>query len=265
MNLAKYILVFLSVLFLSSCEEKLLIDLESAEPRLVIDASLGDKRPCVVFLSLTQDYWNQEYPTLVGGGKVTLSDESGDTETLVELEDGYFTSQMMGVPGKTYTLTVELDGEKYVAQEFLPYPVPITDFETYKFDTGGDIYFYPKITYMDPKGAPNYYLYKLELNGRRLQGVNYDSDKNSDGKKKEKIIFFDTEENDDEALRVDDRVWVELQSIGEGAYNFYSTLSSPGGMPNSNPVSNFSGDVLGMFKTYSTHYVEFTITEEDLQ
>lgn len=251
---------------LPSCEERLYIDLKTSEPRLVIDASLENMNSCIVYLYFTQGYWDEHLPTPVIDAKVTLSNDLGETEELSKSYDGVYTSSMQGIEGRTYTLTVEVDGKKYSATEFLPYAVPVDRIRTYKFDTGGDVNFFPCIGFIDPRGIENYYYYLLEINGRRLDGVRYDDDKHSDGKFKEKIILFDDDEREDDGLIAGDYVWVELQSICKGAHTFYKTQKpSTGIIPDSNPISNFSGGVLGMFKTYSSSFIEISITEEDLQ
>lgn len=267
MNLIKYLVAIIVCSVLFSCETAIDLNLKTAEPRLVIDASLGARNPCMVQLSMTKGYWEQDIvPTGVKGAIITLKDNKGNSERLIETtSNGNYASHMLGVVGNTYTLTVEVGEKTYIATEILPDMVPIESIRTYKVDSGGDTYFYPCISYMDPIETENYYLYLLTINNKRLQKVRFEDDKNSNGKRREPILFFDDKENNDNELKVGDYVHVEMQSVSIGAYNFYKTISSPGGSQNSNPVSNFSGGVLGMFKTYSSSTIEMTITEEDLQ
>lgn len=255
-------LISIIALCFSSCETEVDLDLKTIEPRLVIDASIGMQTPCHVILSKTQDYDDQSYPTLISGAKVTLTDENGNKDVLRDLENHY-ESKMRGVEGRTYTLTVEVDGETYTATDKIPTFVPVDEISLYRLDTGGDEFYFPQITYKDPEGESNYYYYMLSINGKTMQATDFEDDKYTDGKKRERILYFDDKENNDEELKSGDHIVVKMQTLGEGAYTFYNTQSAPGGVPNSNPVSNFSGDVLGMFKTYCNDYIEMTITEED--
>lgn len=251
----------LPLTFLVSCEKEVDIELHSVEPRLVIDASLGYLEPCRVQLTETKDYWDQTLPELISGATITLSDNLGHKETLVELDDVYI-SKTMGLKGRTYTLTVELDGEVYEATDSIPTFVPIDSIYLYQMDTGGDVHHLPCVSYRDPKGEPNYYLFILSINDNTIQETKVESDKNSDGLLNESIIFYDKEDNNDEKIKVGDVINIRMQMIGKGAFKFYDTLKSPGGMSGSNPTGNFSGNALGMFKTYMETDKTVTLTEE---
>lgn len=265
MKVLNYILIITISALLLSCETEIDLDLKSAEPRLVIDANIAEGATCYVLLSMTKDYWDQEeIPYGVDGATITLSDSKSNPEVLQPTGNKgvYTSSRIKGKVGNTYTLTVSLEGKTYIATEKIPVPVPIHHIRTYKMDTGGDSYYYPCISFRDPADVENYYLYVMELNGRPLQKKKVDDDKNSNGKLKEPILFFD---NKDDEIQVGDYVRVELQSVSFGAYNYYKTITPPGGVQNSNPISNFSGNVLGLFKAYSSSTIDMTITEEDLQ
>lgn len=265
MKYFKYIiLTTLSILFIS-CETEVSIDLKTAKPRLVIDAAITEMQPCIVKLKMTQDYWDKEPPEMKSGAIITLKDNNGNMETLVETVEGTYVSQLLGVPKEIYTLTINVDGEVYEAKEYLPPVVPIEKIRIYKIDAGSDYHYYPCISYNDPKGVDNYYLYRLAINSKMMQNTRYEDDKNSDGKFREPILAFDKDENGKEELKAGDHVKVEMQSVSKGSYRFYETIQSPGGSQNSNPVSNFSGNVLGLFKAYTSSIAEMTIAEEDLQ
>lgn len=265
MKLIKYILLLTLSFVFYSCEKEINIELKTATPRLVIDAAITEEQPCVVYLKMTQGYWDKEEPETITGATVTLKNDKGNIETLKETKNGTYISEIIGRAEETYTLTIDVDGQIYEATEYLPPVVPIEKIRLFKIDTGNDYHFFPCISYQDPKGIANYYLYRLTINNKPMQETKYEDDKNSDGKYREPIIFFDKDENNEEELKVGDHVKVEMQSVSKGTYKFYETIQSPGGSQNSNPVSNFSGNVLGMFKAYTSSFAEMTITDEDLQ
>lgn len=254
----------LSIIALStpSCETQVDLNLKSVEPKLVIDASIGVRNPCRVILSKTRDYDDQTPPEYVKGAKVTLTDSNGHSEVLVDVGDIHL-SRAMGHIGETYTLTVELDGETYTATDMIPTFVPIDELLLYRIKVGNEAHYYPQIAYQDPKGEDNYYYHLLTINDKTMLQANWEDDKNRDGLIIKSTLYFDKDENQDNDLKVGDHIRVEMQTLGKGAYTFYKTISSPGGAANSNPKSNFSGNVLGMFKTYNTTYIEATLTEED--
>lgn len=266
MKYIKYNILALILFIFASCEKEVDIDLRTAEPRLVIDASITEADVCKVTLTLTQGFWDQDKPKTVSGAAITLQDSKGNKETLTEINlSGKYVSTMKGVAKETYTLIIEVNGQEYEATEYLPPVVPIESIRIYKLDAGNDYHYYPCIAFNDPKGVENYYLYWLTINNKKMQKPGKEDDKNSDGKFREPILFFDKDENNKEELKAGDHVIVEMQSISKGTYDFYNSIESPGGSQNSNPKSNFSGNVLGMFKAYTSSIAEITVTEEDMK
>lgn len=265
MNKLIYSILFISNLFFfASCETEADINLKTATPRLVIDAMIKEAEICKVSLTLTQGFWDQDKPKTISNAIITLKDSKGNKEVLIEDgNSGNYTSIAKGIIGETYTLCVEVDGEEYQVTEKIPEVVEIESIRTYKIEVGTEVRYFPCITFNDPKGVENYYLYNVFINGRRLLDPHPDDDEYSDGKFREPVLAFNDEENDDKKLEIGDHILVELQSVSKGAHQFYKTIKSPGGSQNSNPTSNFSGNVLGVFNAYSSSMIEMTVTEED--
>lgn len=263
----RLLILLITLVSTYSCEKEVMIDLQTIEPRLVIDASIGHMEPCVVRLTLTQDYWDQNPPKGVRGAIVTLKDKTGNVEVLMNSgEEGVYISTIKGKIGETYTLTVEVEDEVYEATDQIPTMVPIDSAKLYKLDIAGDSYFYPIIWVTDPAEEENYYLYSFSINGNQtLQNKQVMSDKYYDGLVIDFLIMFDKENNDDKELAVGDELEISLQSIGKGAYTYYNTLNPPGGVATSNPESNFTGDVLGVFRTYSLDVVIKVLDEDDFK
>lgn len=250
------------VFFCSSCETQVDLNLHHIEPKLVIDASIGHDRLCQVILTKTRDYDDPNSPEYIEWAKITLEDSKGYSETLVYTGKVYLSS-IYGQIGETYTLSIEFEGQKYVASDQIPSCIPIADLDLYRMQIGNETKYYPQIAYQDPPNEENYYYQLLTVNHKTMQQPNWGDDKNRNGLLIKTILFFDKEENNDQNLQIGDHIKVEMQTLGKGAYTFYKTISSPGGSPNSNPQTNFTPAVLGMFKTYSSSYAEKTLTAED--
>lgn len=101
---------FLALLFMSSCTEKISIDLDESYTRLVVEGSVTtDTTSHLVRLTTTTSYYYPESPPAVEGASVSISD-GVDTIALEEGLPGYYWTpeNYFGIPGKTYSLLIQL-------------------------------------------------------------------------------------------------------------------------------------------------------------
>ena len=95
---------------LSSCEEVIEIDLNSAHPVLVAEGYMELDSVCSLRLTYTTDYFQQESPVLAEDAVVTLSDQSGASEILSYVGMGIYRGQTLrGTEFSEYTLSIETD------------------------------------------------------------------------------------------------------------------------------------------------------------
>lgn len=163
--------MLIGLVVLTSCTEKIELDLDTSSIRLVVEGNLTDQPgPHKVRLATTAPYYAEGLLPVVAGADVTLSD--GDTVIVLTEEqpgDYYTSAGFQGIPGHTYTLTIVLDeeiaGEKrYTAVAPMPLKV-VTDscsvkYEPDMFKGGWQIRWYAQ----DPIG-PNAYLFRAWRNG----------------------------------------------------------------------------------------------------
>lgn len=125
MKIAIKILVITMVLFFTSCEEVITVDLETAPPRLVIDASIdwvknttGNEQK--IILSTTTGYYSQTFPT-VSGATIFVTNSANTVFNFTEASGTgeYICNNFQPVIGETYVLNVALNGETYTATETL--------------------------------------------------------------------------------------------------------------------------------------------------
>ncbi len=249
---------------LTSCQKVISIDLNSASPQLVVEANVSNKPgPYFVKLSNTVNFSDITEVPAVTGATVEISDSSGNSETLSEIDDGFYRSNsLMGTPGHKYTLTVKTGGETYESVSRMPFPVGILKLEVKReadngpgFGGSGDQSARYVVNYeiSDPVEYKNYYRFVVYYrNGIMISHRVFD-DQFHNGK----IIADDFELHDTDNFNPGDTVMVELQSIDRGAYNFFRTLrEGAGGLSflsasPSNPISNISNDGLGYFNVCS--------------
>ena len=163
----KKIVSILILMLTFSCEDVIDVDLNTAPPRLVIDASINWFKGTVgneqeVKLTLTAPFFDAEVPP-ANGANVFV--EKGDGTNFTFIEEGqtgiYKTTDFIPEIDETYQLTVIYEGETYVGEETLKSVVDIDFVE--QNDEGGftgeetEL----KAFYTDPANIENFYLFEF--------------------------------------------------------------------------------------------------------
>ena len=253
----KTILSILSLAFvLVSCEDIIDIDLDSIEPKLVIEGCVNDlEDPCTIKLSKTGDYFEPGIYPAVSGAMVSVTDEYGIETEFEESEPGLYISESLEVfENRSYTLQVQSEGEDYMAEGTIPQKVYIDSLSfdipplLYEFDEGYMVTCYLQ----DPEAYRNYYRMKAYKKGEPISS------------EESKYIFNDDFMNgnmifmpwENEAYFPLDTVVVELHTLDKSTYDYYLTLNSLadglfGAANPANPKTNLSNDALGYFGAYT--------------
>ncbi|MFC2152220.1 DUF4249 domain-containing protein [Bacteroidota bacterium] len=242
------------ILFFASCEEVIDINLDSAEPHIVIEGTItNEKGPYTIKITRTTDYFNPTESSKVSSAIVNISDDQGNEETLVETSPGiYQTSTIEGVIGRTYYLNVNIDGTEYKASSYMPDTTYI-DFISYDNATAfqGEPEDYYVLTFFhDIENIENYYRLKLYINSELDEFIYLTDDEWQDGLD---ITFGLLAEK----AVIGDTIVIELMNIDQQVYDYYTTLNSLledmfifASTP-ANPNSNISNGALGYFGAYS--------------
>ena len=162
------ILTFIGLILVSSCEKVVDIDLNTMEPKLVIDAAIKWQKGTVgnvqtIKLSTTTSYYNNQIPT-VSGATIFITDAANNVFNFIEsnVAGSYICSNFTPVLNRNYTLTVNSNGSTYTATETLK-PVPqidrIEQINNVGF-TGESIEI--KTYYTDNGTTQDYYLFKFK-------------------------------------------------------------------------------------------------------
>ncbi len=253
----KTILSLFSFIFLLvSCEDIIEIDLDTIEPKLVIEGCINDLGdPCTIKLSKTGDYFEPGIYPAVSGAMVSLTDEYGIETELEEAEPGLYTTESLEVfENRSYTLLVQSEGEDYMAEGTIPQKVFIDSLAfdipplMYEFDEG-----YMLTCYLqDPAEYRNYYRLKAYKKGESVSSDELKYIFNDDFMNGNKIFMS----WDVEPFFPLDTVVVELQTLDKSTYDYFLTLNSLasglfGASNPSNPETNLSNDALGYFGAYT--------------
>lgn len=213
------ILLFL----LLGCEEKIDLELNTSQPKLVIDASIdwfkgtpGNEQN--IKLTLTAPYFDTEIPPATGA-IVFIEDSRGNIFDFSEQGKigVYQTSEFIPEIGMQYFLTITYEGETYTGTETLKSVVDF-DFVEQK-DEGGfsgeetEL----KIYYTDSAVEENYYFFEFLNENNTTPTLEVYEDQFTDGNQ---IFGFYS----DEDLETGDEVTIRNYGVSESFYEFMFIL-----------------------------------------
>ncbi len=254
------LIIAIVLLFFTSCQKVIKVDLNTANPQFVIEANLFEgTHDFKVHITKTTSYFNPESAPAVLGAVVTLSVNGNPAQTLMSAGNGWYELANYTATNKTsYTLSVVAEGKTFIADSYLPVS-PVMDSLTYrKFNGGfGGTGIDPYIMtahFQDSLGIGNYYRVIVTKNDS-IQNQPFDlyllDDKLRDGEYFHAPVFT-------AFCDIGDTMDVELLSMDKYVFDYYSTLGTilTGDANNSaapaNPNSNWSNKALGYFGAFST-------------
>ena len=265
-----HISAILLIFFMTSCEEVIDVDLTTAPPRLVVEASINwdketDGSQQFIKLTTTTDYFSNTIPT-VSGATVFINNSSNVIFDFVEgsVPGIYECSNFLPVINESYTLTIVYDGETYVSTDKLLATPPIKRIEQ-KNDGGifgEDIEV--KFIYDDIVDETNYYLQQIDDPYKAIPEYGVLEDRFFQNNELFGLYFS-------EDLKSGDVLTFTLNGTTQNFYNYMNILlnQSSGGGPFSTPTSTIRGNVvnqtnfdnfaLGYFRLSERARVSYTI------
>lgn len=252
-----YIIAAMTIGF-ASCTKVIDVNLDKTEPKLVVEGNITDTTgPAMIKLTKTINIdKNNNFPG-VSGAIVTISDNAGNSETLHEVEAGiYQTKTLVGVPGRTYTLTVQSEGTTYTAVSMMPVKVAYDSLGFKDVQTFDGMVPYPTVYYRDPVGQGNYYRAVRYVNGIPDGELYIESDEFIDGKNRAAILFNGGGRDEEDNLKPGDVVTVEMQCIDKTIYEYLLEREEADGNSQAaspaNPTGNISNGAAGYFSAHTS-------------
>ncbi len=246
-------LVALCALSLASCTDVIDVDLNTTDPKFVIEGNVTDQvgRQVVTVRKTVNFDEPNNYPA-VTGARVTISDGSS-TDTLAETAPGRYETVniLQGEVGKTYFLRVEAEGKVFEATSTMPQKVSFDSLYQSNLSVPGRATTVLVPVYRDPAGLGDHYRFVAWRNGGQLTDFNVRDDRNNDGLSMTQPIFLPSED-----LETGDSMTVEMQTIDRTVYKYFVALGGSGGGPNNesvpaNPDTNLSNGALGYFSAHT--------------
>jgi len=260
--------IAISALFLTACEEVIDIDLNSSNPRIVVEATIEPDSVCEVLLTYSANYFNNQKPTVIDNAVVTITDNLGSNESLLNIGNGrYKGSNIKGFINRSYTLDVvtnnhQISGTAKIPSKGLIIDVVAKESEPLFGNSNDFKEYYLEVILKDDPIQSNYYLLEFSSNNFQFdQRMQYVDDKNFGENNLATIKQWRN------GYYVGDQATVTVYSVDKNVYLFHKQLQeiiSGGGMggPTStpyNPQSNMTPDALGCFMARSIDKVTIDI------
>lgn len=257
------LLVMATILMLASaCQKVIDLKLDNAAPQLVIEGNLTDEDgPQIVTISKSVSFSATNTFPPVSGAIVTISDSTGVENILTETSPGtYVIVPFKGYYGRTYKLTVKVNGVTYMASSTMPQAVQLDSLTAKEDDFGKKNLRTIVVNYQDPPKVPNQYRFVLTINKKQVNAVFANDDSFTDGRYvKEELFQTGTD------IQHGDTARVEMQCIDKNIYKYWYSLSQQqnngpgGGITPSNPPSNLSNGALGYFSAHTVSNSAITV------
>ena len=268
MKILYKIIIIAGGLFLNGCEEVIHVDLDTAPPRMVVDACIdwvkntpGNEQK--IKLTTTTDYYNTEYP-IVSGAEVRISNAAGTVFDFIETPGTgeYICTDFQARIGDTYILTINLDGETFTATEtFVGVPV-MEDTIDQKNDGGfgGDeveisSYFH------DDGNSVDYYAYSFTSNRVAFPQYQVENDEYVQGNR---ITMYYANKD----LVAGDVINIKLYGISERYFDYFDKLllaSGNDGNPFPTTPAEVRGNIVNQTNFDNYAYGYFRLSEVDTQ
>lgn len=262
----KNIIYILALLFLVSCEDKVNIDLDTAAPKLVIDANIlwqkgtaGNEQK--IKLTLTSDFYNTTIP-IVSGATVTVTNSSNTVFNFIETPNTgeYVCSNFVPVINENYTLSVIYEGQSFTSTEkLLATPTIDTTQQTTVQGFGGDE-IQVKFFYQDNGLEDNNYLIGVKNSDKLLPEYGVIKDEFFQGNQ-----MFGFYTNSD--LKAGHILTFSLKGISIRYFNYMNKLlniaGSTNGSPFATPPATLRGNIINQTNESNYPLGYFHLSETD--
>lgn len=274
--------------FLCGCEKNISIKLKSTEPKLVVEATIENGQPPIVYLSKSLDYFSQITPAILENSFVhdasvyisngTLTHQLKEYKIPVSggydvyyysIDSSNLATAFTGQLNSAYSLRINWNGNEYTAATTIPKITKKIDTLFSEQAPGNNEA--DKVALMviatDPPGYGDYIRYFTKRNhepfypgltsafdDQVIDGTTYevriDRGVDRNASRPDDYMFFDK----------GDTITLKLCNIDKATFDFWRTMEfsyASVGNPFSSPtlvISNIKGNALGYFGGYAAQY-----------
>lgn len=264
-----YIIAIIFAVLLTSCEDVVQVDLDTAAPHLVISGSIQWQKGTVgndqkIKLTTTTGFYDTTIPT-VSGALVFVTNSDNVTFTFTEetANSGlYLCHNFIPEIDKTYVLTVVLNGQTYTATETLKSVSAITNITQNNEGGFSGKNIEIKTYYNDPPIVDNYYLFKYKASINAIPSYDVSDDKFYQGNE-----FFGYYTNKD--IKSGDSLVITIYGVSKRYFEYMSKLiliaQGSGGGPFSTTPASIRGNIVNQTNPNNYAYGYFNVSETDVR
>jgi hypothetical protein len=276
----KILFVILSVLTLTACKKEIDFDFHEVDPIVVIEGRVTNEGAAVV-ITHSRAVTDSVRQRCIQGAVVTIMADGAALPISYDPVSDSYRSTVGGVAGKTYQLTVDLDGHHYSGSAFMPAPAPILQADFFWMSMLDERMLVYELWAVDPYPSErNHYWYRID---RISHHPHFEGKHSTDpyrwgvkddrgcppGKMfidmmatSEKAMDEDEEDNWKSILYDGDTICCQLMTIDQGVYDYFSSLRA-GQSGGANPRSNLTGGCLGYFAAGSVTRADTIVFKRD--
>ncbi len=248
MRLSVILLFCLNIVILSSCEKDIDIDYHQVPSLYVVEASVSNTN-MEARISRTQNMDDNSTKSDISNAVVVITGDDGSRIQLKYMSNGRYYSSSKGVPGVTYTITVDVDGEHFTSTSTMQNKTTINSFRVIRKKIATEWFQIGELNFQDLPNEDNWYFMHIYRNDLGYRWAVLD-DRNDPGKERQQLFnFFREGDNGSDVLRDGDDLRIELYTIDKRTYDYFFSMQM---MENTgtNPIPNFSGGCLGYFSAH---------------
>lgn len=261
----KYLIILFAAIIFTGCEEVVKVNLNTAPPRLVIDASINwvkgtDGSLQKIKLTTTTGFYQSIVP-VVSNAAVTVTDSNNNVFEFIEMPQTgeYVCNNFIPVIGETYSLKVISGGQTYVATEKMIASPYIENVEqNVEGGITGDLVEI-KFYFQDNSLENNFYMTAVETSNTVFPDYNVYDDHFTQGNQNFGLYMS-------EDLQQGDEMMLSLFGISQQYMNYMNILlqiSDGEGGPWQTQPTNVRGNIINQtdFKNFALGY--FRLSEVD--
>lgn len=248
-----YLILLFSFLFFS-CEDVIDVDLETQDPKLVVEANLiqieDQYNNHYVRLTTTAGFYDSTVPTVDHAEILIKNITHGTKHPFYKQEEpGFYWGDNFSLSiGDTYQLNITIDDHLYQATETVLETPEIIKMEQLPFNSPFfDHTIEIKAHFKDPSNEKNFYLVQWFKNGERFDFGIYSDEFYTEDMTFSRYMRLGTEEDD--FYQVGDSITASLTSLSSTMYDYLYKLievSTSRGNPFASPMGPVRGNIKNM-------------------
>ena len=240
-----FFLLPLTSFIILSCEKDIEIDYHQVPSLYVVEAYVSNTS-MEARVSRTKNMDDNSSQSDISNATIVITGDDGSSDKLKYLSNGRYYANSKGVPGVTYTINVDVDGEHFTSTSTMQKKPTINSFRVIRKKIATEWFQIGELKFQDLPNEDNWYFMHIYRNDLGYRWAVLDDRNDPNEERQQLFTFFREGDGGSDVLRDGDDLRIELYSIDQRAYDYLFSMQM---MDNTgtNPIPNFSGGCLGYF------------------